>query len=701
MNPKSLFTRVPKPAARWTRLFVIGALVGALGGLAAAGLDWGLHHGAKLLIGRFSHVSGPGVLHFHWGILLLPAAAGLASGLLVRLLCPEAVGHGTDVLTRAFHKGLGDLPLKGPAVKAAASVGVIACGGSAGPEGPTAALGAAIGSTCGKLFDLTPRERRIMLVAGCAAGVGAIFRCPLGGALFAASVLYREPEFEADAIVPSFVASVIAYSAFMVCHGQSEPLLEGVSRLSFSSPVELLPYLLLGPLCGLLSIFFSICLRAMEDRIVPASRLPRWLAPAFGGLATGLLACLLPQVMDGQYGFIQNALDGGPLFGAREIDWWFWARFFGAVAIFKCVATALTVGSGASGGMLGPSVFIGGAAGAALGAVCEASYPGMFPEELRKALIPVGMGGVLAAAMRTPLAAIVMVTEMTGSFGLIGPSMLVCVSAYVTGRRWGLNHEQVRSAAESPVHLGDAVVHILESLPVSRLMEKDWPETATPDETLGSLVKRITPGRRPAFAVVQNGRLLGMISVHDIQRIMNEPLLGEAVIAADIMTEQPTRLFPDEDLYQAAGKFKRGNQHVLPVVPRDGTNRWLGMLTRECVYDAVRREIKETQKLMLREHIGLAAIGQEAQLQQIVMGVSPAGTDVVQRLIVPLQAIGKSLREADFRKNFGAQVIAIEQPDGSILCPPPLDAPLRTDQRLLAILWREQVERGQQECLET
>ncbi|UCF34882.1 MAG: hypothetical protein JSV78_06160 [Phycisphaerales bacterium] len=103
MNAKSLFTRVPKPAARWTRLFVIGALVGALGGLAAAGLDWGLHHGAKLLIGRFSHVSGPGVLHFHWAILLLPAAAGLASGLLVRLLCPEALGHGTDVRTRAFH----------------------------------------------------------------------------------------------------------------------------------------------------------------------------------------------------------------------------------------------------------------------------------------------------------------------------------------------------------------------------------------------------------------------------------------------------------------------------------------------------------------------------------------------------------------------------------------------------------------------
>jgi CBS domain-containing protein len=321
----------------------------------------------------------------------------------------------------------------------------------------------------------------------------------------------------------------------------------------------------------------------------------------------------------------------------------------------------------------------------------------MFPEELRKALIPVGMGGVLAAAMRTPLAAIVMVTEMTGSFGLIGPSMLVCVSAYVTGRRWGLNHEQVRSAVDSPVHLGDAVVHILESLPVSRLMEKEWPETVTPGETLGSLVKRITPGRQPAFAVVQHGHLLGMISVHDIQRIMNEPLLAEAVIAADIMNEQVTGLFPDEDLYQAAGKFKHGNQHALPVVPRDGTNRWLGMLTRERVYDAVRREIKETQKLMLREHIGLAAIGQEAQLQQIVMGVSPAGTDIVQRLIVPMQAIGKSLREAHFRRNFGAQVIAVEEPDGSIICPPPLDAPLRTDQRLLAIRWREQVEENDQE----
>ncbi len=530
-----------------------------------------------------------------------------------------------------------------------------------------------------------------MLVAGCAAGVGAIFRCPLGGALFAAGILYREPEFESDAIVPAFVASVLGYSTFMLFSETGERMLLGVDALRFDSPWQLLPYAVLGPLCGLVSIFFSICLRTVEDRIIPRSRMPRWLAPLIGGLITGGLACVLPQVMDGQYHFIQSIMDWPEKFQAASTNWWWWAGLFASVTLIKCIATAATVGSGAPGGVLGPSVFIGGTTGAFLGALIEAAYPGTFPESLRVALIPVGMGGVLAAGMRTPLAAIVMVMEMTGSYGLIVPLMLVCVSSYVVGRRWGLNHEQVRSASESPAHIGDAVVHILESLRVEQLMDREWDATAAPDETLGELVKRIQPGTRPVFAVVSDERLVGLISLPDIHRMMDEPGLADAVIAADLMTERLAVVCPDDDLYHALETFRRENHHVLPVVDRE-TDQWLGMLTRETVYETVRHDIEETQKLMLREHTGLRPIGQEGQLQQLVMGVAPTKTDLVQRLLVPLQAVGKSLREADFRRNFKAQVIAIEQPDGTLVCPPPLDEPLRTDQRLLAIVSRDEHE---------
>ena len=638
-----LRVRLPKPAARWSRLFALGALVGISGGLMAAGIEWGLHHASALLVGRYTHLGQADVLRFDWGILLLPALGGLVSGVAVRLLCPEAVGHGTDVLTRAFHQDLGRLPLKGPAVKGVALIGVIGCGGSAGPEGPIAAFGATIGSSLGRVFRLTPRERRILLVAGCAAGVGAIFQCPLGGALFAASILYREPEFESEAIVAAFVASVLGYSTFMSFWGFGEPMLRGADRLAFRSAVELLPYALLGPLCGAVAIFFSLCMKTVEGRLVPWSHLPRWLAPAFGGLATGGLACVLPQVMDGQYLFIQNAVSGNSFFAPGQVvNWWWWAGLFGAVMLVKCIATALTVGSGASGGVLGPSVFIGGAVGAFLGAVLEATFPsGVFPESLREALVPVAMGGVLAAAMRTPLAAIVMVTEMTGSYGLIVPLMLVCVSAYVVGRRWGLNHEQVATTAESPAHAGDAVVHMLEAWRVEQLMERDWADTVQPDASLGEMVTRITLGTRPVFAVVSDGQLQGLVSVADIRRIMEEPGLAEAVIAADIMSERFATVHPDQDVYHALSTLEQQEHDALPVVSRDPVPHWLGMLTAQHVFEAIRTQMAQTQELVLREHAGLAAMEPEGQLQQLVMGVTPARKDVIQRLLVPLQAVGQ------------------------------------------------------------
>lgn len=211
--------RLPEPATRWGRRIGLAVVVGVAGGAAAALLDWAIHTGSHQLIGRFTHFGTAGFLHFEWAILLLPALGGLLAGLIVFLLAPKAAGHGVDQLTRSFHRHLGRMPLPGPAVKAGGAAIVISAGGSAGPEGPIAALGAALGSAISRVYPLTPQERRILLVAGCAAGIGAIFRCPLGGALFATSILYSEPEFESDAIVPSFVASVIGYSTYMLLRG--------------------------------------------------------------------------------------------------------------------------------------------------------------------------------------------------------------------------------------------------------------------------------------------------------------------------------------------------------------------------------------------------------------------------------------------------------------------------------------------------
>lgn len=677
---------MPQPFGRWTWLFSFAALTGVAGGLAAAAMEWGLHEGVQLVVGQVAPIASAQILQPSWGVLLLPAIGGLISAIMLVSLCPRFVGHGTTVLTRAFHRHQGDLELRGPSIKATAAVAVIASGGSAGPEGPIAALGAALGSTCGRLFRVSPRQRRILLLAGCAAGIGAIFRCPLGGALFAVGIPYSEPDYESEAIAPALIASVMGYSTFMAVWGHGVPMLPNTQTLTFTSPWELLAFAILGPLCGLVAIFFGMSFHAVEKLVEWASGLPRWLAPVLGGLATGALACLLPQVMDARYKFVQGIMDVR-FFGDGATSWWWWAGLFGAVTLAKCVATSFTVGSGAAGGVLGPSLFIGGTTGAFLGAVLEALWPGTFPEPLRQSLIPVGMGGILAASMRAPLAAIIMVAEMTASYGLIVPLMVVCVSSYFVGRRWGLNPEQVPTAAQSPVHSADALVYFLESSRVDAFLERDWSQVVRPTAGLGEIIRQIEPGEQPTFAVIDaNQELLGIISLPELDRVISDALLSRVVIAHDIMNPGQEALYPDDDLYYALEMFRRENHNVLPVVSRESPHRWLGMLTRHRVFDAVMHEVETSREFIMREYAGLLAIDQEARLENLLTALAPAPTTQIKRLMVPLELIGQSIRQSQFRTRYGGQIVAIEEPDGSLQCPPDLDRPLETHHRLLAIV---------------
>ncbi len=651
-------------------------------------MEWGLSVGVSHIVGHAVPHASAAVFDFNLPVLLLPATGGLLSAAIVLFVCPDAVGHGTNAMTRAFHRAHGVLGLRGPTFKAIASVLVISFGGSAGPEGPIVALGAALGSTCGRLFRVTPAQQRSLLLAGCAAGVGAIFRCPLGGALFAVSIPYSEPDQESEAIVPAFVASVAGYSVYLAFWGHGEFLLDGAQQLVFSTPLELLPFLVLGPLCGLLAIFFGASFRLIEHVFTHTKRLPRWAAPVLGGLLTGVVACFLPQVMDARYEFLQAAFDGRLLAGSSA-SWWVWAAFFAAVTLAKCLATGFTVGSGAAGGVLGPTLVVGGAAGASLGALCEAMFPEMFPELLRQALIPVGMGGVLAATMRIPLAAVVITVEITGCYGLIVPTMIVCISSYVIGRHWGLNDQQVRGCSESPVHAADTVVHLLESTHVANLIDRDWPQVIPPQANLRQIVQKIQPGQLPTFMVVQRGQLEGIISLPDLDRVLADDTLASVVIADDIMTEPAVKCMPDQELYHALELFRQVEYAVLPVVSRKHPTRFLGVLQRRKILDTLFTHVAGLKEFAISEHRGLLEIDQETRLEQLLAPVGDVNGPHVRRLMVPLDAVGLSVRESDFRNRYGVQIVAIEHPDGSIQCPADPNARLEASHRLLVIMQSE------------
>jgi CIC family chloride channel protein len=678
------FARSRTPLARWTRTLGLATLVGWLGGLAALALADALHAGVPLLIGSFARPGASGMLEPSWGILLLPVAGALLSGLVVRAVLGTFGGQGTDQLVHAFHHENGRLGLKGPALKAAASVGVISTGGSAGPEGPIAALGAALGSSLGSALGLEPREVRVLLVAGCAAGVGAVFGCPLGGALFAASVLYRQPAFEASALVSAFVASAIGYSTFASVWGTHARVLANTESLVFASAVELPVFVLLGLVCGATAIFFAFCLRHAE-RSLAALPLPGWVRPAAGGLATGAIACLVPQVMDGEYRAVQAIFDGSFFAGPAEGAWLRWAGILALVVVAKCAATGATVGSGSAGGVLGPSVAIGGLVGGAVGALLMAVAPDGVPEELRRALVPVGMASVLAAAMRIPIAAMAMVMEMTGSFGLIVPLMLATMTAYIVGSRSGIVASQVASPAESPAHAGDIVVALLERYRVEEVMDRNWAHRAMPSTPLGAILASLPTGARPVVPVLASGCVVGVVSVAELRHLLDGPDLLSVVIAADLISGPPVCLEPQQTLYEAVALFQDRGVEALPVVEDRESGRFVGMLTRSRVYDALRGHLERMRQSLLAEHAGIAAIEEQSELVHLLGAMSSIDTGRVERVPVDAELAGRSLREIDYRRTRGAEVLAIQTRERRFLCPPDPGRPLAEGDVLLVL----------------
>jgi len=383
-----------------------------------------------------------------WLLLLIPAAGGFLSGLLVWKFAPEAEGHGTDAAIRAYHEKDGLIRPRVPLIKTIASALTIGTGGSGGREGPIAQIGAGIGSTLAELLRLAPAERRVLMASGVGAGVAAIFRAPLAGALFAAEVLYWSPEFESEVVIPAGIASVIAYCTFGAVFGWA-PLFT-TPDLTFGNPLELFPYLLLALAMVILAGLYTRTFYGFTD-LFRKLRLPAALKPALGAFLTGAIGlCLyyltgrekeVLSVLAFGYGSLQRAMDGE---GATT------AGILFIIALGKILTTSLTIGSGGSGGVFGPSMVIGGCGGGALGILFHRAWPHLVPHPASYVIL--GMGGFFAAAAKTPFSTLIIVSEMTGSYHLLLPAIWVCVISFMLSDEHSLFRSQVENRAASPAH---------------------------------------------------------------------------------------------------------------------------------------------------------------------------------------------------------------------------------------------------------
>lgn len=688
MSENAVFSFKKNAFSRWGKTILISSIIGLLCGLAAAAMRYGLNYVTESIIGKFVTLGSTQIFHLNYGVLFLPAIGGLVSGLLIHIFKVPPFQHGSNAVISAYHYKKGILSLKDGFINTLGSIATIGFGGSAGPEGPIASLGASIGSRVAGLLRLTAKERRIYLLAGCAAGVGAIFQVPLGGALFATSMLYKEPDFEHTSIMSAFVASIISYSTYMTFWGYGTHLLRNASSLSFYKAADLFPYIILGILCGLISILLAKTFRLVEDFSKSRKDIPTWALPAIGGLLVGFCALIFPQVMDGHYRFLQNSISQQFFFtpGLQEINWYYWTSILFFMILFKVFATSLTLGSGGSGGIIGPGVFIGGLLGVFLGAFFEILGHGMFSENLRLALIPVGMAGVLSATMRTPIAAIVMAIEMTGAYGLIVPYMMVAILAYIIGRRWGLNTAQVGSASDSPAHAGDVILNLLETWRVKDLMIKaaNWPAKVEKQTPVHKLLTLLKPGQRPHIVVLDQDTLVGFIGNNELKSSMTQDTPPGETTAEHILRKDIFYVSPQSDVYSALDLFLQNKIEILPVVD-EKSMKFLGMLQKRDIQSAVQKHFDEMREHLIQEHASIRGIDVDENMTLRLIGGLQKSNDNIEVLPVPEDILGQSLKSSSFRARYHQEVVAIQTWDGQILSPPDPDRILTSRDALLVI----------------
>lgn len=591
LNFRGIFTSVDTRT-----IYLYSIVIGVLAGLGALLFSELLHAASDVTMRSWARLDVPQSLGEggagpppdgpvrRWLLVLLPVAGGLVAGLLVRTYAPEAEGTGTDSYIEAFHEKGGAMRRRVPFVKSLATIATLSSGGSAGKEGPIAQIGAGIGSFLGRYLRMGARARRTLMVAGAAGGLGAIFRAPLGGALTAVEVLYKE-DLETDALTPAILSSVTAYTIFCSVKGFTHVF--AFEGLAFHNPAQLVFYAILGLVCSLAGYLYVRFMHGSKRWFFDRLPVNKYLVPPLGGLMVGAIGYFHPQVLGQGFGYVQQLILNQPIDGLTVS-----AGALALLAILKIAATSFTISSGGSGGVFAPSLFIGAMLGGCVGTLSHQIFPELVPDVAP--YVVVGMGAFFAGVANAPIASLLMVCELTGAYELLPPLMVVATIALVTSRRWSIYTTQVDNKFFSRAHLWEMNPNVLKRVTIHDAMRGVYDRGAVipNDLPLSQMEARARElGERNLILENDRGELVGLVALDDLGDDEDLEALDGFVLADDLVNRRPVHLSPDDNLISALELFGEREFDKIPIVEMRGDRKHLlGQLTYRDILGFYQRE---------------------------------------------------------------------------------------------------------------
>ncbi len=655
-----------------TSMILLAILIGIAGGFGAVFFRWLIETLQDLSWGS----GGTPLEKFErsawYARILIPAAGGLLVGLIVKFLAPEAKGHGVPEVMNAVARLGGVIRPIVAVAKSFASAICIATGGSVGREGPIVQIGSAIGSSLGQALHLSTSRIRTCVGCGAAAGIAATFNAPIAAAFFASEVILGEFGLGAfgSVVISSVSATVIARTLL-----GDVPAFE-IPAYEIIHPAELTTYAVLGLLAGLVAILFVQVLHWSEDFFDRIRRIPAPLKPVVGGIGIGLIGLAVPEVMGVGYDTITAALYGQLAIGTLA-----------AILLVKVAATSFTLGSGGSGGVFAPSLFMGAALGGLVGNLARLIAP--FPMANPGAYAVVGMGALVAASTHAPITAILIIFELTGDYGVIPGLMVSCILGTILAQR--LRRESIYTIKlirrGIDLHAGQEV-NVLRKVLVRDITRPDI-ETVPLSATIDDIYHRMINSPHYEFFVVdEKNHLEGVISVDDLRRnLPHLEKLRHVAIAGDLMTHPVVYLRENDTLDFAMRQLARRTFEELPVLPAGHGMEPVGFIQRQ---DVIKAYNKEILKVDLPGSLS-ARIETAARLRTW----ETVGDYVLAQTEAPPHLCGRPLKDLHLRERRGIQLILIDRVgdrSDSRFAFPSRDTVLNTADRIIVFGRRADVE---------